>query len=575
MLPTYSLTSSSNHAPHPVCCQPTALQVRPTMPLTLYVANLQPFKFVQPCPSRCMLPTYSLTSSSNHAPHAVCCQPTALQVRPTMPLTLYVANLQPYKFVQPCSSRCMLLTYSLTSSSNHAPHAACCQLTALQVRPTMPLTLHVANLQPYKFVQPCPSRCMLPTYSPSSWSNHAPHAACCQPTALQVRPTMPLTLYVANLQPYKVAQPCPSRCMLPTYSPTRLPNHAPHAVCCQPTALQVRPTMPLTLHVANLQPYKFVQPCPSRCMLPTYSPTSSSNHAPHAGCCQPTALQVRPTMPLTLYVANPQPYKFVQPCPSRCMLPTYSPTSSSNHAPHAVCCQPTALQGCPTMPLTLYVANLQPYKFVQPCPSRCMLPTYSLTSSSNHAPHAACCQPTALQVRPTMPLTLYVANLQPYKFVQPCPSRCMLPTYSLTSSSNHAPHAVCCQPTALQVRPTMPLTLYVANLQPYKFVQPCPSRCMLPTYSLTSSSNHAPHAACCQPTALQVRPAMPLTLYVANPQPYKFVQPCPSRCMLPTYSLTSSSNHAPHAVCCQPTALQVQPAKSLLEDPVSPNSPQI
>ena len=183
---------------------------------------------------------------------------------------------------------------------------------------------------------------------------------------------MPLTLSVVNLQPYKVAQPCPSRCMLSTYSPTRLPNHV-----CSPCRLPTYSHTRLPNHVC------------SPCRLPTYSPTRLPNHA-----CSP------------------------------CRLPTYSPTRLPNHAPHRVGRQPTALQVRPTMPLTLSVVNLQPYKVAQPCPSRCMLSTYSLTRLPNHV-----CSP------------------------------CRLPTYSLTSSSNHAPHAVCCQPTVLQGCPTMPLTL--------------------------------------------------------------------------------------------------------------------
>ena len=275
--------------PHPVGCQPRAVQVCLAMPLHPVGCQPTALQVHPPMP-----------------PHPVGCQPTALQVHPPMPP--HPVGCQP-RAVQVCLAMPL--------------HPVGCQPTALQVHPPMPP--HPIGCQPTALqvhLNHASSPCRLPTYSPRSLP----------------KPCL-LTLQFAKLYslPYKWA--------LPPYSPTSSSTQAnlphckfvftmpPHPVGCQPTALQVHlnhASSPCSL--PTYSPRSLPKPClltlqfaklyslPYKWALPPYSPTSSSTQAnlphckfvftmpPHPVGCQPTALQVH-----------------LNHASSPCRLPTYGP----------------------------------------------------------------------------------------------------------------------------------------------------------------------------------------------------------------------------------------------------------
>ena len=374
------------------------------------------------------------------------------------------------------------------------------------------------------------------------------HSMVCQHTALQVRPPMAptykfvqvclLTLWFANIQRPTSSSTHGSYLQVCSSMPT-------HSMVCQHTALQVRPPMAPT--------YKFVQVCLLTLWFANIQrPTSSSTHGSylqvcssmptHSMVCQHTALQVRPPMAPT--------YKFVQVCLLTLWFANIQrPTSSSTHGSY--------LQVCSSMPThSMVCQHTAPYKFVHPW--------LLLTSLFKYA-YSLYGLPTysALQVRPPMAptykfvqvclLTLWFANIQPYKFVHPW--------LLLTSLFKYA-YSLYGLPTysALQVRPPMAPT--------YKFVQVCLLTLWFANIQRpTSSSTHGSylqvcssmptHSMVCQHTALQVRPPMAPT--------YKFVQVCLLTLWFANIQRpTSSSTHGSylqvcssmptHSMVCQHTA---------------------
>ena len=153
--------------PHPLGCQPTALQVHPAIPL--HPVGCQPtslqVRLDYASFSRASLPALKVANlqpalqlSLTMPPHPVGCQPTALQVHPAIPLhpvgcqptslqvRLSHASFSRTSLSNYASSPCRLLTCSPTGSSSHA--SSPCRLPTYSLASSS----YPCLLRPYKFV---------------------------------------------------------------------------------------------------------------------------------------------------------------------------------------------------------------------------------------------------------------------------------------------------------------------------------------------------------------------------------------------------------------------------------------